>query len=132
MPGIFWAALVAWSALTGSALLGPPRAWDGVDPRVNKGHYRPEPVEYRSWTSSPRREADGSCIYRVVALVTREQLTRVRLQGVEQLLDWSWGVDWMLFAGQGGFYDVTFLAPVGGRVVAQHSLWEKCWPKGVD
>lgn len=128
MPGVAWAFVVIWGALAGSALLGPPRAWDGVDPLVNRGHYRPEAAEYRTWTSSPTRRADRSCEFTLFALVTREQLTRLRVNGYEQLLDWSWS--WPVTIPNGMRGDgmvVEFIDPVSRRTVATHEVSEVCW-----
>lgn len=131
MPGIAWAALVVWGALTGSALLGPPAAWKGVDPMVNRGHYRPTSVEYHTWTSSPRVDKKGDCTFMVFALATRERPTRLRINGMEQLLDWSWS--WEATVPQGHHADglvVEFMDPVGGKVLSTQDVWATCPWKG--
>lgn len=129
MPAIAWAALSVWGLLTGSALVGPPAAWDGVDPQAHHAHYRPSPVEYRTWVSSPNRDRSGACTFSVFALVTRERLMRLRVDGVEQLVDWSWGWEVVVAEGRRGGAVVEFIDPVSGAVVATHEVSEPCWPR---
>lgn len=125
---IAWAALVVWSVLTGSALVGPPAIWDVVDPQVNRGHYRPAPVEYRTWTSSPRRDRPGVCTFTVFALATRERLMRLQVNGREQLVDWSWSWELELPEGmRGDGIVIEFIDPVTRTVMARHELSETCW-----
>jgi hypothetical protein len=64
----------------------------------------------------------------VFALVTRERLTRLRVNGVEQNLDWSWSWTADLPNGtRGGDLRVEFIDPVGGAVLATHLVSENCW-----
>ena len=101
------------SSLAGLSLLGPPPIWSGVDSRVNNGHYRPSPVEYRTWTSSPRIDAKGNCTFTVFALVTR--------------LDWSWSWEAEVPAGNhGSGMRVEYVEAVGGQVVADHEITASC------
>ena len=87
---------------------------------------KPARVEYRTWLSSPSIQPDGSCRYTVFALVTREQVMRVQMQGEEQLLDWSWSKEWVLKQQEKGTYQVTFLQPVGGATQVQHEVDAWC------
>ena len=115
------------SSLAGLSLLGPPPIWSGVDSRVNNGHYRPSPVEYRTWTSSPRIDPKGNCTFTVFPLVTREKLTRLRINGQEQLLDWSWSWEAEVPAGNhGSGMRVEYVEAVGGQVVADHEITASC------
>jgi hypothetical protein len=127
MPGIAWGIIIIWGALTGSALLGPPKAWDGVDSTMKSRYGKPAKVEYRTWTSSPQILSNKSCQVRVFALVTREHLTRLRINGVEQLMDWSWSWPADLPPNTRGETTVEFIDPVGGAVLATHTVTEICW-----
>jgi hypothetical protein len=116
--------------LAGSALLGPPRAWSGVDPTVNRDHYSSEAIAYRSWTSSPDATTfrkTGKCVVTVFALATREKLTRLRVNGNELEVDWSWSWDAEIPEGHhaSGMF-IEFLDPVGGAVLAKHEVMTLC------
>ena len=130
MPGIAWVLVVVWGLVTGSALLGPPAIWKGKDPTARTHLGRPAAVEYRTWTSSPEILAGGVCRFTVFALVTRNTLTRLRINGTEQLLDWSWSWTAELPPGYHGEIPVEFLDPVGGAVLAAHTVAETCYAAG--
>jgi hypothetical protein len=62
------------------------------------------------------------------ALATREHLTRLRINGMEQLLDWSWSWPVMVPAGmRGDGLMVEFIDAQTGKVVATHELSAECW-----
>ena len=128
--------LVAFFLLLGG--LTAPDLVKGLDPRSDRSSRpklgKPAPVEYRTWTSSPTIDRrTGKCTFTVFALGTREKLTRLRLNGEEKLLDWSWSweapVPAMTHAS--GMY-VEFIDPVTREVKATHEITETCWglPKG--
>ena len=123
---MIWIPIVI-SSLAGLSLFGPPAIWSGVDSRVNHGHYRPSPVEYRTWISSPRIDPKENCTFTVFALATRERLTRLRINGEEQLLDWSWAWEANVPAGtHGSGMRVEYLEAVGGQTVATHEMAASC------
>lgn len=109
----------------GTALLGPPRAWSPHDTSQSKGMSKGT-VEYRTWTSSPRFEKPGTCSYTVFALVTREQSHRLRVDGVEQLVDWSWSWPVDVKLNQHSAVTVEFVDPVTGETLATHNVAEWC------
>jgi hypothetical protein len=126
---VIWIVWVL-AGLAGTSLLGPPAIWSGTDPGVNKSHYKAAPIEYRSWTSSPRFDKPGFCTYMVFALVTRERLMRLRVDGREQLVDWSWS--WEVEVPVGITRDlatVEYIDPVTHEVVATHTVSETCWAR---
>ena len=122
MPLLLW--LLVTVPVT--ALFGPPLFLRGVDPQLNRGHYRAGAVEYRTWTSSPTILPDGSCHYAVFALVTREWAMVARMQGEGQPMDWSWTREWTLKRNERASFRVEFLDPLDGRVVAEHEVGEWC------
>lgn len=120
-----WLVYLIWLGAS-TALLGPPKAWDRVDPTVPRGHYKRDKVEYRTWSSSPR-VGDKECSFTLFALATQEKVVRLRINGVEQLLDWSWSWEAKLPRGYAGSVTVEFLDPVGGKLLASHDLSAECW-----
>jgi hypothetical protein len=88
------------------------------------------PVEYRSWLSSPTH-ANKACTYTAFAFVTREHLTRLRINGVEQLMDWSWSWEVTIPTGmRGESLTIEYLDARSGKVVATHELSESCYARG--
>lgn len=122
--------LIAFFILLGAGA-GAPAAKALVtpkDPLARPKLCRPAAVEYRTWTSSPRWEAKRKeCVFTVFALATRERLVRLRVNGDEQLLDWSWSWEAPLPVGFQGTTVVEFVDPVGGAVLARHEVTETCW-----
>lgn len=114
--------------IASTSLLGPPAVWRGRDPQQNRHpHYKPDPVAYRSWFSSPEIGQDGVCHFTGFALVTREHLMRLRIDGVEQLVDWSWSWESVVPPGMiGEGLTVEFVDAVTGKVVAAHELSAAC------
>ena len=125
MPTIAWGIIVVWGALLGEPLLSLRK---GPDPTVNRGHYKPEKVAYHSWSSSGSvNPSTGECTFTAFALVTREKLTRLRVDGVEQNLDWSWSWEVRAPEGRHATGTIEFLDPEGGAVVATHDIWARCF-----
>jgi len=93
----------------------------------SKGMHRPAKIEYHTWISSGNVNSRGECTFTIFALVTRERLTRLRINGTEQLVDWSWS--WEAKVPEGHHASgmvVEFIDPVSRKVMATHDIWAKC------
>jgi hypothetical protein len=118
----WWLQMVAATTLylVGTAMLS------GCGPRFIRGD--PAPLEYRSWLSSPRVDRKtGDCTFTVFALVTREHLTGLRVDGVPLKPDWSWS--WEAVVPQGHFGSgmmVEFVDLDTGEVVRTHEITALC------
>jgi hypothetical protein len=89
---------------------------------------KPNEVEYRTWTSSGRiNKQTGSCTFTIFALVTRERLTRLRVNGIEQELGWSWS--WEAKVPEGNHASGMFVEFIDARtskILATHDIWTRC------
>lgn len=125
MPPILLAFFIVVGAMT-----APPAVKgivSGVDPMMRSKLGKPEPVSYRTWTSSPRFEKPGVCTFTVFALVSRSRLTRLQVNGVEQLVDWSWSWDVDIPHGyRASGMKVDFIDPVTRAVLASREIAEEC------
>jgi len=130
MPALLWAFFIALSAAVGpptiKGLVTPP------DASMRSKHGKPAPQEYYTRISSPRFDKPGVCTFTITAWATRNTLTRLQVQGNEQLLDWSWQWDADVpFGMRGEGMVVEFIDPVTRLVVATHTLAESCtWVPG--
>ena len=84
--------------------------------------------QYRAW-SAPQWESDetnGSCKVTVFVLANGRGLTRVRIGGLEMLLDTSWIYAYTSKAGVTSRTKIEWLDPIGGAVVQERSIYHKC------
>ena len=129
------APLIAlWLILAGAgtSLLGPPAVWKGKDPMSKGSHRRKPKLEYFTWLSSPEH-VKGVCHFTVFAMVSQSAVHRLRINGVEQEIDWSW--KWTAEIPEGKKADgliVEFIDPVTGAVVATHDVGGECWPMQIE
>lgn len=125
MPGPIIALWIILGA-AGSALLGPPKAWEPTDSKARPKYGKPVPVEYFTSTSSPRFDKPGICTFTMTAWVSRGELRRLRVNGTELLVDWSWTWDAEVpFGMRGEGMLVEFIHPVT-RETATHELSAVC------
>lgn len=115
MPWFVWIIV----SLAGTALLDLP-------PRTGRGE--PAPLEYRTWLSSPTIDRKtGACTFTAFALVTREHLTGLRVNGSPLPPDWSWSWDAPMPEGTfGSGMMVEFIDLDTGQVIRTHEVTARC------
>ena len=137
MPPIL---VFVWIIVGGAstALLGPPRAWDPLDPTERSKLGWPVEVSYNLTTSAPwvqvaatNAKGDEMCPVTVIATVTGP-CVRLQLDGVEQNVDNGWMVDVEVPAGMQYTAKAEFLDPIGGKTLAVRTATVKCVRQTVE
>lgn len=123
MPPILWVFFVGVGLGTGLPLL--QGVTKGVDPNV-QFNVSPAPQEYRVWSAAASRRPNSGCAGTSFALSTRGRVTRLRVDGQEQLLDTSWKSDVQLSQGESRTSRYEFLDPVGGALLACREVTVQC------
>ena len=134
MPPLLWAFFIAISLASGSALMGPPRAWDGIDPTTHSHLGKPD-RGFQTWLSVPTYQIAGPdklCHVVAFGVSFGQRIVRVQVDGIEQNADWSWSQD--VEAGESAIRHVTFryLDPLGGAELACHDVHFTCIPENWD
>ena len=118
MPGIIAAFFALIGIGAGSALLGPPLAWSGVDPTSRNRYGKPAPVEYLAWSAQTavtlaRERRDGpTCEVTFFALTTGRGGVRLKVDGQEQPIDRSWTIVKVVKPNERAKVDFEFIDPV--------------------
>lgn len=107
----------------------------GLDPRTDAPRFRrsdPAPVTYTVRTagaSANWKRKPGVCHGTMIATVTGGPV-RLRIAGVEQVLDTSWNSDYTVKAGTRMARPFVFLDPIGGAQLACRRAWVSCYEAG--
>jgi len=135
MPPILWAFFIAVGLASGSALMGPPRAWDGVDPTAHSQRGKPE-RGFHSWLSAPPYQiakgptlAEERCDAVAFGVSLGQRRIRAQFDGLEQQVDWSWNFPVTAGPNERRIVTVRYLDPVGGAELACHEMHFTCVPE---
>lgn len=117
MPYWFWLLITA----AGTALLGPPKAWDPVDPTSRNSGKLERCMPFARMAHGPGvkylRPGQEKCDITVIANSCGDKPLRFRINGVEQLLDTGWSLRYYVQPDHSLALDWEFLNPVGGDVI---------------
>ncbi len=132
MPGLLAVFFALMGAGAGTALLDAQApVWGRVDRNAHSsGHYR-VPQGFMVWTSTPGQALagrDGKCHATAFAVSQGQRRVRLRIAGVEQLVDWSWTYEMTIAEGTRQRVPFEFINPVGGAVLAQREAVVSCYP----
>lgn len=129
MPPILMAFFILIGAMT------VPPAVEGLlagkDKNTRPKWGKPTSQEYRTWTDRPwiavANQDTRRCDVTFFASATRNRVTRLRVGGVEQQIDYSWSLERSLKIGERRTIAFEFLDPVGGARLACNEQALTCY-----